>query len=52
MWSEVGVYHLSLAVQCIYGWNDERGEYGDGKEDSELFGGWEIREIACPLVCR
>ena len=24
------VYHVSLAVQCIYGWSDEGGEDGDG----------------------
>ena len=26
------MYHVSLAVQCIYGWSDEGGEDGDGKE--------------------
>ena len=46
------MYHVSLAVQCIYGWSDEGGEYGDGKEGSELSDGWERVEIAWPLVCR
>ena len=26
------MYHVSLAVQCRYGWSDEGGEDGDGKE--------------------
>ena len=30
------MYYVSLAVQCIYGWSDERGVDGDGKEGSEL----------------
>ena len=30
------MYHVSLAVQCIY----ERCKDGDGKEGSELSGGW------------
>ena len=25
------VYHVSLAVQCIYRWSDEGAEDGDGK---------------------
>ena len=29
-----------LAVQCIYGWSDEGGEYGEGKKWSELPGEW------------
>ena len=33
------VYHIPLAVQCIYGWSDEGGEDGDGKKWSELSGG-------------
>ena len=40
------VYHVPLAVQCIYGWSNEGGEDGDGKEGSELPGGWERVEIA------
>ena len=47
-----GVYHVPLAAQCIYGWSDEGGEDSDGKERSELHGGWERVEIAWPLVCR
>ena len=30
-WDETGVYHVPLAVQCIYGWSDEGGEDGDVK---------------------
>ena len=36
----------------IYGWSNEGHEDGDGKEGSELPGGWERKEIAWPLVCR
>ena len=46
------MYHVSLAVQCIYGWSDEGGEDGDGKEGSELPGEWERVKIAWSLVCR
>ena len=35
-----------MAVHCIYGWSDEGDEDGDGKEGSELPGGWERVEIA------
>ena len=35
------VYHVSLPVQCIYGWSDKGGEDRDGKDGSELPGGWE-----------
>ena len=45
------VYHVTLATQCIFGWNDG-GEDGDGKEGSEIPGRWERVEIAWPLVCR
>ena len=41
--------HVSLVVQCIYGWSNEGGE--DGEEGSELPGEWERVEIAWPLVC-
>ena len=30
------MYHVSLAVHCIYGWTDEGGEDGDGKERLEI----------------
>ena len=40
------MYHVSLAIQCIYEWSDEVGEDGDAKEGSELSGGWERVEIA------
>ena len=46
------MYHVPLAVQLIYGWSDEAGEDGDGKEGSELPGGYEKVEITWPLVCR
>ena len=29
------MYHVSLAVQCMYGWTDEGGEDGDGTEGRE-----------------
>ena len=32
------MFHVPLAVQCIYGWSDEGGEDGGGKEGSELHG--------------
>ena len=35
------MYRISLAAQCIYGWSDERAKDGDGKEVSEIPGGWE-----------
>ena len=43
-----------LAVQCnLYKrWGDEGDEYGDGKEGSEIPGGWEKVEIGWSLVCR
>ena len=44
------MYHVPLAVQCIYGWSGEEGEDVDGKEGSESHGGWERVEIAWPLV--
>ena len=40
------MYHVSLAVQCMNGWNDEGGEDGDEKEGSELHRRWERVEIA------
>ena len=30
------MYHVSLVVQCKYGWSDEGCGDGDGKEESEL----------------
>ena len=47
-----GVYHVPLAFQFIYGLSDERGGNGDVKGGSEISGGGERVEIACPLVCR
>ena len=43
---------IPLAVQCIYGWIEEGGEDRDGKEGSELPGGWERVKIIWPLGCR
>ena len=43
------MYHVSLAVQCIYGWSDEGSENGDGEEGSDLPGGGKRVEIAWPL---
>ena len=33
-------YHVSLAIQCIYGESDKGSEDGYGKEESEIPGGW------------
>ena len=44
------MYIVPLAVECIYGWSDEGGEDGDGKEGSEIPGEWEKMEIAWPLL--
>ena len=46
------MYHVPLAVQCIYGWSDEEGEDGDGNEGSGIPGGWEKLEFTWPLVWR
>ena len=40
------MHHVPLAVQYIYGWSNKAGEDGDGKEGSEILGGWERVEIA------
>ena len=42
---ETELYNVPLAVQCIYGWSDEGSEDGDGKEGSEIPGGWERLQI-------
>ena len=36
----------------VYVAGDGGGEDGDGKERSEISGGWKRVEIAWPLVCR
>ena len=46
------MYHISLAFQFIYGRSEERGEDGDGKEESEIPGGEERGEITWPFVYR
>ena len=43
------MYHVPLAVQRIYGWSNERGEDGDGKEGSEFPRGWERVEIEAQM---
>ena len=40
------MYHVSLAVQCIYGGSDEGDEDRDVKEGSENPGGWERVKIS------
>ena len=40
------MYHVPLAVICVYGWSDEGNECSDGKEGSEIPGGWERVEIS------
>ena len=44
------MYHVPLAVQCIYGWNDKGGEDTDGTEGSEITEGWERIEITWPFM--
>ena len=39
------MYHVPLAVECIYGLSDEGGEDVDEKDGNELPGGWERVEI-------
>ena len=46
------MYHVPLSVQCICGLSDKGGGDGNGKEGSELPGGWERVEIAWPSVYR
>ena len=42
---KTGVYHVPLAVQCIYSCSGEGGEDGNGKEGREIHGGGERVEI-------
>ena len=44
------MYHVPLAVQCIYGGIDEVGKDGDGKEEGEIHGRGEKVEIVWHLV--
>ena len=39
------VYHAPLAFQCLYGCSDKGGEDENGKEGSEIHGGWDRVEI-------
>ena len=43
------MYHVHLAVQCIYGYSDED---GDEKEEREILGGLDRVEITWHLVSR
>ena len=36
MWCEIGVYHVPLALKCIYGRSGEGIENEDGEEVSEI----------------
>ena len=40
------MYHVPLALQCIYERSDEGGENGDGEEWHEISGGGKRMEIA------
>ena len=44
------MYHVPLALECIYGCNYEGVENGDGEEGSEISIGGKRVEIAWPLV--
>ena len=46
------MYHVPLALQCIYERRDEGGENGDGEEGSEISGVRKGVETAWPLICR
>ena len=35
---------------CIYGWSDEGGEDRDGKEGSEIIGGWESGDCLASCI--
>ena len=43
---------FSMALQHVYGCNDERGENGVGEEGSEVYIGGETVKTAGSLVCR
>ena len=45
------MYHVTLAIQCIYG-RRYIGENEDEKEGSEIPGRGERVEVTCSLVCR
>ena len=34
-WCDIGVHHVSWALQCIYGYSDEGGDNGDREEWGE-----------------
>ena len=46
------MYHVPLALQCIYGRSDEGGVNGDGEERNEISRGGKKLEIAWPIVYR
>ena len=43
------MYNVHLALQCIYGCSDERGESGDGEDESELYGEGRESILTCLL---
>ena len=46
------MYHIPMALQCIYGPNDEGDENRYGKEGSEIPGGGERLVITRSLLCK
>ena len=43
------MYHVPLALQCIYGRSDGGSVNEDGEEGSEIVGGWKSGN--CPASC-
>ena len=43
--SETMLYHVPLALQCVYGCSKEGSENGNGEDGCEIFGGGERVEI-------
>ena len=40
------LYEVPLALQCVYGCNDERDDDGDGEDRSEVSGGeWRLHGL-------
>ena len=46
------MYHVPLAIQCIYGCSNEGGHNGHKKDGNEISSKWERVKIAWALVCR
>ena len=49
--SETRLYHVLLALQCVYGCSDGV-KNKDGEDEGNIPGGGERMDIALPLVCR